>query len=67
MDVDPKDAAVDVDPAFDGVMRAAPAAAWEDSYSEYVPVDVHPEVRVPDARPNEVVEVRVMCSQEKGG
>ena len=48
-------------------MRAAPAVAWEDSDSERVPMDVHPEVFVPDARPNEVLEVRFMCSQEKSG
>ena len=65
--MDPKGAAVDEDPVFKGVMRAAPAVAWEDGYSERVPVDVHPKVRVPDSRPNEVLEERAMCSQEKSG
>ena len=67
MDVDAKDAAVEVDSVFEGAMRAAPAVAWEDSHSERVPVGVHLEVCVPDARPNEVSEVRVMCTQEKSG
>eukprot|EP00614_Pseudopedinella_elastica_P013106 CAMPEP_0172614246 /NCGR_PEP_ID=MMETSP1068-20121228/49283_1 /TAXON_ID=35684 /ORGANISM="Pseudopedinella elastica, Strain CCMP716" /LENGTH=196 /DNA_ID=CAMNT_0013418965 /DNA_START=631 /DNA_END=1224 /DNA_ORIENTATION=+ len=48
-------------------MRATPAVAWKDSHSESVPVDVYREVCVPDARSNEVLEVRVMCSQEKSG
>ena len=42
LDVDPKDAAVDVDLVVEDVMRAAPAVAWEDSHSERVPVGVHP-------------------------
>ena len=67
MDVCPKGADVDEDPVFDCVMRAAQAVAWEDSYSERAPVDARPEVHVPDARPNEVPEVRIMCSQEKSG
>ena len=65
LDVDPKSTAVDVELVFEGVMRAAPAVAWEDSHSERAPVDVDLEVYVPDARPNEALEVRVMCSQEK--
>ena len=67
MDVDPRSTAVDVDLVLEGAMRAAPAVAWEDSHSECAPVGVILEVCVPDARPNEVLEVRVMCSQEKGG
>ena len=67
MEVDPKGAAVDVDLVFDGTIRAAPAVAWEDSYFESAPVDVHLEVRVSDTRPNEVNEARAMCSQEKSG
>ena len=67
MDADPKGSAVDVELASGGVMRAAPAVAWEDSYFERVPVDVRPEVRVHDARPNEVLEERALCSQEKSG
>ena len=56
---------VEVDSVFEGVMRAAPAVAWEDSHSERVPVGVHLEVCVPDGRPNEIHEVRAMYSQEK--
>ena len=67
MYVDTKGAAVDVDMVIEGVMRAAPAVAWEDSHSERVPVGNHLEVCVPDARPNGVLEVRAMCSQEKTG
>ena len=66
MEVDPKDAAVDVDLVFEDLMRAAPAVAWENSHSERVAVDVHREVCVPDARSNEDPEVRAMCFQEKG-
>ena len=47
MDVDPKSTAVDVDLVFEGAIRAAPAAAWEESHSKRVPVDVHLEVFVP--------------------
>ena len=65
MDVDAKDAGVEVDSEFEGVMRAAPAVAWEGGHSERVPVGVHIRVCVPGVRPNEVLEVRVMCSQEK--
>ena len=67
MNVDPKDSAVDEDPVFEVAMRAAPAAAWEVSFSERVPVYDLPEVRIPDARPNDVLEVSAMCSPEKGG
>ena len=67
MEVDPKGAAVDVGLVFEGAIRAASAVAWEDSYSKRVPVDVNPEVGVLDARPNEVLEVKVMCSHENSG
>ena len=67
LDVDPMEAAVERDPVFEGVIRAAPAVAWENRHSEIVPVGVQLGVCVPDARPNEVLEVRVMCSQEKSG
>ena len=36
MEVELKGAAVDVDLAYEDVMRVAPAVAWEDSYSERV-------------------------------
>ena len=67
LDVDPRSTAVDVDMVFEGVTRAAPAVAWEDSHSERAPVDFDLEVYVPDARPNKIFEVRFMCSQEKSG
>ena len=65
--VGPKSSAVDVGLVFGDSMRAAPAVAWEDTYPERVPVDVQPEVRVSNARPNEVLEERALCSQEKSG
>ena len=40
LDVDPKDAGVEVGSVFEGVMRAAPAVAWEDSHSERAPVSI---------------------------
>ena len=67
MDLDAKAAGVEVDLVFEGAVRAAPAIAWEVSHSERVFVGVHLKVCAPDVRPNEVLEVKVMCSQEKSG
>ena len=54
MDFEAKEAGIEVDLEFEGVVRAAPAIAWEVSHSERVSMGVHLEVRVPDLRPNEL-------------
>jgi len=51
--VNAKEAGVDVDLEFEGVVREAPAIAWEVSHSERVSMGVDLKVRFPDVRPNE--------------